>query len=198
MGRVEDGQPVDDLRVVHRKRPGNGSAPVVADHQRGLRAALLDETVNVGGELVGAVSRYAGRLRGQVVAAGVRRDDPKARRGERRDLSPPAVPELGEAVQQDDQRPVTSLDVMQPHVAHLGVALLELSRVVEHHAVGRVQNSRRRAHKCLLLSSDSYGHRGGWLSAPTCRARRRPWSAPWSRMRTRTKPVRGPYPPYPG
>jgi hypothetical protein len=43
MGRVEDGQPVDDLGVVHRERPGGGSTPVVAGHERGLGAALLDE-----------------------------------------------------------------------------------------------------------------------------------------------------------
>src|SRR6185437_6973871 len=62
------------------------------------------------------------RPRGQVVAAHVGRDDAEARRRERLDLPPPAVPELGEAVQQDDQRPLAGLDVVQLHVAGLGVA----------------------------------------------------------------------------
>ena len=123
MGRVEDGQPVDDLGMVHRERPGGGSTPVVADHERGLGAALLDEPADVGGQLVGAVGGDAVRLGRQVVAAQVGRDDAEARCRERRDLPPPAVPELREAVQQDDQRPVAGLDVMQPHVADLGVAL---------------------------------------------------------------------------
>jgi hypothetical protein len=39
------------------------------------------------------------------------------------ELQPPAVPELGEAVQQDDQRPLAGLDVMQSLVVDLGVAL---------------------------------------------------------------------------
>src|SRR5438270_10945925 len=57
------------------------------------------------------------------MAAAVGCHDAEARRRERLDLPPPAVPELGEAVQQDDQRPLTGLDVVQLHVADLGVAL---------------------------------------------------------------------------
>jgi hypothetical protein len=53
----------------------------------------------------------------------VRRDDAEPRFGERVDLQPPAVPELGEAVQQHDQRPLACLDVVQLHVADVGVAL---------------------------------------------------------------------------
>ena len=123
MGRVEDGQPVDDLGVVHRERPGRGSAPVVADHERGLGAALLDETADVGGQLAGAVGGDAVRFGGQVVSPQVGRDDAEARCRERRDLQPPAVPELREAVQQNDQRPVAGFDVMQPHFPDVGVAL---------------------------------------------------------------------------
>jgi hypothetical protein len=48
MGRVEDGQPVDDLGVLHGGRPGDGPAPVVTDQQRGLGTAFLDETADVG------------------------------------------------------------------------------------------------------------------------------------------------------
>ena len=75
------------------------------------------------GQLVGGVVGEAVRLRRQVVAAQVGRDDAEARLHERCDLLPPAVPELREAVQQDDQRPVAGLDVVQLHVADLGVAL---------------------------------------------------------------------------
>jgi hypothetical protein len=63
MGRVEDGQPIHDLRVVHRGGPGGGSAPVVTDQQRGLGTEFSDQTADVGGQLVGGVGRDAGRLR---------------------------------------------------------------------------------------------------------------------------------------
>ena len=36
MSRVEDGEPVDYLGVVHRGRPGDGAAPVVTDQARRL------------------------------------------------------------------------------------------------------------------------------------------------------------------
>ena len=147
MGRVEDGQPVDDLGVVHRERPGGGPTPVVADHERGLGAALLDETADVGGQLVGAVGGDAVRLGRQVVPPQVGRDDAEARCRERRDLQPPAVPELREAVQQDDQRPVAGLDVMQPHVPDLGVALPKFGPAVRHKPGQRIG----RAHENLLL-----------------------------------------------
>src|SRR4030095_3132982 len=40
---------------------------------------------------------------------------------------PPAEPELGEAVQQHDQRPLAGLDVMQSLVADLGISLTKLA-----------------------------------------------------------------------
>jgi hypothetical protein len=55
MGRVEDGESVDHLGVVHRGRPGDGSAPVVTDQHRGLGTEFSDETADVGGEQVDGV-----------------------------------------------------------------------------------------------------------------------------------------------
>src|SRR4051794_33623946 len=110
MGRVEDRESVDHLGVVHRGRPGDRSAPVVTDQQRGLRTALFDEAADVGSEQVYAVGFELLWLRGQVVAPRVGRYDPKTGRHERRDLEPPTEPELGEAVQQNDERALTGLD----------------------------------------------------------------------------------------
>jgi hypothetical protein len=62
MGRVEDGQPVHDLGVVHRGGPGHASAPVVTGQQRGSGAAFVDEAADAGGELVGVVGLDAVRL----------------------------------------------------------------------------------------------------------------------------------------
>jgi hypothetical protein len=62
MGRVQDGEAVDDLRVIHRQGPRDRAAPVVTDHHRGLGTELADETADVAGELVGGVGGEAVRL----------------------------------------------------------------------------------------------------------------------------------------
>jgi hypothetical protein len=77
---------------------------------------------DVGGQLAGVVGLDAVRLGWQVVAARVGCDDAESRRCERLDLPPPAVPELREAVPQNDQRPIACLDVMQSLLADLGVS----------------------------------------------------------------------------
>ena len=87
-----------------------------------LGTAFADEVADVGGQFVDVVGRDAVRLRRQVIAAHIRCNYPESRRRERFDLLPPPVPELGEAVQQDNQRPVTSLDVVQSLVAYIGIA----------------------------------------------------------------------------
>jgi hypothetical protein len=63
MGRVEDGEPVDHLGVIHCDGPGDASAPVVTDHQRGLGTELSDEGADVGGEQVDGVVLEAFWLR---------------------------------------------------------------------------------------------------------------------------------------
>jgi hypothetical protein len=63
MGRVENGESVDHLGVVHRRGPGDASAPVVTDQQRGLGTELFDETADVGGEQVDGVGLEAFWLR---------------------------------------------------------------------------------------------------------------------------------------
>jgi hypothetical protein len=113
----------------------------VTDDHRGVGAELVDEAANVVGQLVGRVRREAVRLRRQVVAAQIGRDDAEARLHERGDLLPPAVPELREAVQQNNEWPVAGLDVVQHHVADLGVALAK---------VGGDGIECRGGHDCLL------------------------------------------------
>jgi hypothetical protein len=132
MSRVEDGEPVDHLGVVHRGRPGDRPAPIVADQRRRFGTELSDQAADIGGEQVDAVGLEALRLRRQVVAACVWRDHSEARRRERLDLQAPTEPELRETVQQDDQRPVARLDVMQALIADLGVSLAKLDPVMRH------------------------------------------------------------------
>jgi hypothetical protein len=63
MGRVENGQPVHDLGVIHRGGPGDGSAPVMTDQQRGFGAAFADQAADVVGQLVDVIGRDAVRAR---------------------------------------------------------------------------------------------------------------------------------------
>jgi hypothetical protein len=104
----------------------------VADEVRGAGAAFLDEPADVGGELVARVGRDVLRTRRQVVAAHVGCDHAETCLRERLELCPPPVPELGEAVEQDDQWPVTELDVVQSHVVEFGIPLTEVGALVQH------------------------------------------------------------------
>jgi hypothetical protein len=63
MGRVEDGESVDHLRVVHRGRPRDASAPVMTDQERRLGTELSDESTDVGGEQVDVIGLEALWLR---------------------------------------------------------------------------------------------------------------------------------------
>ena len=63
MGRVEDGESIDYLGVIHRGGPGDAPAPVVTNQMRGLGAALYDQAADVGGEQVDGVGRDAIWLR---------------------------------------------------------------------------------------------------------------------------------------
>ena len=63
MGRVEDGESVDHLGVVHRGGPGDGSAPIVTDQHRRLSTEFSDEVADVGGEQVDGVGLEALWLR---------------------------------------------------------------------------------------------------------------------------------------
>src|SRR5262245_42393647 len=94
MGRVEDGEAVDHLRMVHRDGPRDAPAPVVTDQQRRLCTEFSDEPPDVASQQVDPVGLEPLRLRGQVVATRVGRDDPKTRLHERLDLQPPTEPEL--------------------------------------------------------------------------------------------------------
>src|ERR1700722_12138659 len=107
--------------------PVTPAAPVVTGHHRGVGAALVDETADVVGQLADVVGGDAPPLPRKVVGPRVRCDEADPRLRERLDLLPPGVPELGEPVQQDDERSLAGLDVVQPLVAYLGVTLTKIT-----------------------------------------------------------------------
>src|SRR5690242_4931698 len=116
--------------MVHRGRPRDRPAPVVTNQQRRLGATFPDETTNVCGQSIAVVVRDSAGSRGQVVAAHVRHDDTKPGRYERLDLTPPAEPELGKAVQQNNERSIAGFNIMQLNVIELGVALTESALLI--------------------------------------------------------------------
>src|SRR5687767_443134 len=103
MGDVDDDLAAQALGAEGGEPPGDGGAEVVA-HDVDLLAGrdLVREAEDVSGELVERVGGDVGRLVTGVVAALVEREDAQPSGGERLDLVTPAVPEIGEAVEEEN------------------------------------------------------------------------------------------------
>jgi hypothetical protein len=116
----------------HRRRlapcrlPGDDAAPIVPDDVGPLLAQRADQRDDIGDERLDAIA--AARLVGEVVAAHVRRDGAVARSGERRQLEAPGVPELGEAVQEQHDRPFALLDQVEADAVRLDPAMARMHR----------------------------------------------------------------------
>ncbi len=122
MRAVEHGELARHRRPLHGDGPGDGAAPVVSDDRRIAFAEGVDQSLDVGDQLGHGVRRHAGGLLALVVAAQVGRDDAEALR-QLGDLVAPGVPELGEPVQENDERTIAVDHAVQPHAvgAHLSV-----------------------------------------------------------------------------
>ena len=118
--RVHHDQSVAGLWVIDRELQGDDPTPVVPDDGRAAFAQRADQAAHVLGQRLDVVA--AAGLLGEVVAAQVRGDDAVAGLGQRPDLVPPGVPVLGEAVQQQHQRSLALLDVVQADAVGHGVA----------------------------------------------------------------------------
>ena len=104
-GAVDDGQLVHHLRVVGGEVVGDGAAPVVAHHVRGAaRLQVPGELVDVRGQRVEVIPML-GPIRA-AIAAQVRRHGVEARGAEHREHLAPALGQLREAVQEQDERPM--------------------------------------------------------------------------------------------
>jgi hypothetical protein len=106
MGRVEDGEPLHPVRMPRGRPPGDDAAPVVADQGHPLAPERVGEADHVGDEGVKTVSPNTLGLAAAMVASPVGSGDAEARGRQRPDLPAPAEGELGEAVQEDDERAV--------------------------------------------------------------------------------------------
>src|SRR5215218_7829931 len=135
VGNVEDREPFDATGVAHRRDPGGYSAPIVPDHGSRPFPAGRYQALHIARQQLNAVCAHSGRFVREVVAAHVRGNHAEAGLDQRRDLVPPLVPELREAVQQQHERSLARLDVVQPHISEVGIAVRQLhpaQRLVGH------------------------------------------------------------------
>ena len=101
---VEDGR--DPLGMQPPHLPDHHGAPVVPDEGRLLVAEVVEQAAQIGREVVRAVPIDLGGAAAPPVAPQVGRDGAVPGPSERVQLMPPRVPELGEAVAEDDRRPI--------------------------------------------------------------------------------------------
>src|SRR5258707_13497910 len=111
MGRVEDRQPLYAVGIPNRERPGQCASPVVPDHVRAPLAKRGDQPANVVGQRRQVVAGL--RLVREVVAAQIGCDDAETYR-EGGKLVAPRIPELWEAVEQQNEWTAAGGDIGQP------------------------------------------------------------------------------------
>ena len=104
MGRVDDHEALDPVRMAQRREPGDGAAPIVADQGEASDLERVGERDQVLDDPVRPVVLDVLRLVRSAEAALVRADDEMIRGQRGRDLAPGAV-RFGEAVQEDDRLP---------------------------------------------------------------------------------------------
>ncbi len=125
--RVEADDGGRSLRVTQGELPDVEAAPVVAGDDALLLAEGIEQTGDVGGDVLAAV---VGGVRGRVgvaIAAHVGSDGAIARIGEGRELVPPRIPELGEAVDHDDGKAFARLGDMHRDAVGLDLVVLDSS-----------------------------------------------------------------------
>ena len=110
--RVEDRHARDERRPLHRRRPRDAAAEVVADERDPIAPEGARDRLDVLDEARAAVRRDPARFVGLAVAALVGGDGEEPRVGERAHRSAPRRPSRGEAVQQEHHRPVGGSEVL--------------------------------------------------------------------------------------
>jgi hypothetical protein len=121
VGHGEDHQPAHGTGVQRRHGPAEQPTPVVADDDGVLLAECAHQRRHVGRQRREVVA--AGRLVAGAVAAQIGGDHVEAGVGQTGELRSPGPPELGETVQQEDQRSLTRLGGVQPHAVGGDVAM---------------------------------------------------------------------------
>ena len=143
--RAEHRERGDQAGVQCGDRPPDHAAPAVADDPRRRFAERADQAGDVAGERPQVVA--ARGLVRVAVAAQVHGDGAEARVRERGQLAPPGPPELGEAVQQHDERctRVAALREVQADAVRGDVAVLPRPGEPDRRGVGGRAGHRRRS-----------------------------------------------------
>ncbi|MCY1418466.1 hypothetical protein D9M71_340270 [compost metagenome] len=103
------------------------------DDDRGLFAQSRHQTHHVADGLTHVIGFDGIRSVRLAKAALIGNDNSIAGFDQRHDLAPPHVPEVGKAVQQNDQRALALIDVMQADAIEFGKAVIECSGVIGVH-----------------------------------------------------------------
>src|SRR5690606_7265567 len=115
---------VDPARHEEGVHPGDGGAPVVADHVRPFDAERHGERDDVVDDGLHPVRLDLLRLAGVAEAAQVGRDHPEAALDQRRDLVAPQVGGVGEAVQQHDRGALPLVEIGDVHAVDVDELLV--------------------------------------------------------------------------
>src|SRR6266568_449840 len=122
MRRIHGDELAGHMWVVNSKGPGQDTAPIVSNDDGLLLSQPFNQSFNVS-QQSGHIVTFA-RLVAIIVPAQVRRHDGKTVLSQEGYLVAPGVPELGEAVQEDDQRAAALGDVVQADAVADDVAML--------------------------------------------------------------------------
>ena len=125
MRRIDDHELVQGLRVRHGVAPGHGPAPVVRDQHEFLVPQVFSQLTDVLDQDARLVLLHLGRAVGQVETAQVGRHREMVA-AELLELLFPAIPKLGKTVQEQDQRPLPGMGVVQTHAVDAGVVVVNL------------------------------------------------------------------------
>ncbi len=125
VGAVHQHDAPEPRGVAGRDPPADHRAPIVPDQVKAVGPVRVGERHHVGGECVELVGGHLGRRVARVIAVHVGDGDVISGLRQRRDLVPPRPPELGESVQQYEQRVALSpgLDDMAAEAVHPAAAL---------------------------------------------------------------------------
>ena len=119
VGHAHRHQRGEAVGVQQHAVPRDDRPPVVPDDNGGLLPERVDQTDDVGREVLDVVVAHRRRLVGLAEAAHVRRDGVKAGGRQGRELVPPRVPGLRPAVQEQDERTLSLL--RDPHLDAVGL-----------------------------------------------------------------------------
>lgn len=152
VGQVEDDQLLDELRSVLSERPGDGTAPVVADDDGLLAAQVLDDGDDVADEELHLIVFAAFGFVAEVVATLIDGDAVEVA-GEGGHLAAPGVPEVREAVDEEDEGFgfVAEGGVVDFDAIGIGVVVLDLGVEV----LGVKKHEEGEEHGELVLSAES-------------------------------------------